>query len=454
MPPSSPAPLQPPPEALPNQFALLLQRRYAPFFWTQFLGAANDNLFKFALIVLVTYQIQLSWMPPALAGLVISAVFVLPFLLFSASSGQLADKLGKARLMRLVKSMEIGIMLLASVGFLQQQVVVLLFCTFLMGLHSTLFGPAKYAYLPQVLSEPELTGGTGMVEMGTFVAILLGQLAGGLLMAIADTGARDVALACIALAVLGRLTAGVTPETEATDPQLKFNWNPFSETWRNLQLARENRGVFHALLAISWMWFFGATFLSQFPSLAKEVLHGDAQVASFLLVIFSLGIGLGSLLCEMLNREHAEIGLVPFGAIGMTLFSIDLYFALNALPPSPLMGVAAFLQGSAHWRVIIDLTLLSMSTGLYSVPLYALIQLRSRPSHRARVVAANNILNALFMIGSSLIAGVLLSVGVHLNGIILLIGLANAGVMALLFTHEPEYPRRWLGWIRAKTGLQ
>ena len=332
----------------PNQFALLRQRRFAPFFWTQFSGAANDNLFKFAFTVMVTYQLSVGWLPPAMAGLVIGALFILPFLLFSATSGQLTDKYDKTAMIRFVKNLEIAIMLLAAWGFLAASVPVLLGCTFLMGLHSTLFGPVKFAYLPQVLSERELTGGNGMVEMGTFVAILLGNIVGGLLVAIPGTGHRDVAIACVALAIVGRLMAGYIPAIPATDPGLKINWNPVTETWRNLKLAHGNLVVFRSLLGISWMWFFGAVFLSQFPSLAKEVLHGNEQVASLLLMVFSIGIGTGSLLCEVLSRRHVEIGLVPLGAIGMSVFAIDLYFASRGLPASEVMGLSAFLAQPAH----------------------------------------------------------------------------------------------------------
>jgi MFS family permease len=270
----------------PNQFALMGQRRFAPFFWTQFCGAGNDNLFKFAFTVLITYQLQVSWLPPEQAGLVIGALFILPYLLFSATSGQLADKLEKRRLFRLVKDLEIVIMLIAAWGFFAANVPALLGCVFLMGLHSTLFGPVKYAYLPQHLSEQELTGGNGMVEMGTFVAILLGNIAGGLLIAIPVDGVRYVAIGCIAVAIIGRLCAQFVPVSPPTDPGLVINWNPFTETWRNLKLANENLVVFRSLLGISWMWFFGAVFLSTFPAFSKDVLHGDEQVASLLLVVF------------------------------------------------------------------------------------------------------------------------------------------------------------------------
>jgi 1-acyl-sn-glycerol-3-phosphate acyltransferase len=434
----------------PNQFALLKQRRFAPFFWTQFSGAANDNLFKFAFTVMVTYQLSVAWLPPAMAGLVIGALFILPFLLFSATSGQLTDKYDKTLMIRFVKNLEIGIMLLAAYGFISGSVTLLLICTFLMGLHSTLFGPVKFAYLPQVLSEREITGGNGMVEMGTFVAILLGQVAGGLLVAIPEVGHRDVAVGCVVLALLGRLVAQAIPASPATDPGLKINWNPVSETWRNLKLAHQQLAVFRSLLGISWMWFFGAVFLSQFPSLAKEVLHGNEQVASFLLVIFSVGIGTGSLLCEVLSKRHVEIGLVPLGAIGMSLFSIDLYFALRDLPAVASMGVVAFIGQAQHWRVMADLLLLSLFAGLYSVPMYALIQMRSQPTHRARIIAANNILNALFMIGSSVIAGALLQSGFSIPQIFLITGVANAVVAFYIFMLVPEYLLRFVAWVMSR----
>ncbi|WP_295850074.1 MFS transporter [uncultured Xylophilus sp.] len=429
-----------------GQFALLGQRRFAPFFWTQFAGAANDNLFKFAFTVMVTYQLSVSWMPPAMAGLVIGALFILPFLLFSATAGQLADKYDKTRLIRFVKTLEIAIMAIAAVGFVVGSAAVLLACTFLMGLHSTLFGPVKFAYLPQVLRPQELTGGNGMVEMGTFVAILLGNVAGGLLVAIPEVGHGWVAAACVALALAGRAVAQRIPDAPATDPGLRINWNPFTETWRSLKLAHGNTVVFRSLLGISWMWFFGAVFLSQFPSFAKDVLHGDERVASLLLVVFSVGIGTGALLCEVLSRRQVEIGLVPLGAIGMSVFAIDLYFASRGLPAVPTMGLGAFLAQPAHWRVMADLALLSLFAGLYSVPMYALIQLRSRPTHRARIIAANNILNALFMIGSSVIAGALLAAGASVPQIFLLTGIANALVAGYIFLLVPEYLLRFLAW--------
>ena len=436
--------------AHPNQFALLKQRRFAPFFWTQFLGAGNDNLFKFALTVMVTYQLQVSWLPPSLAGLVIGAVFIFPFVITSATSGQLTDKYDKTKMIRFVKNLEIVIMLIAAYGFIASNAVVLLVCVFLMGIHSTLFGPVKFAYLPQVLNEREITGGNGMVEMGTFVAILLGSLAGGLLVALPEVGHLYIAVACLAVAVLGRITAQFVPPSPATDPDLVINWNPISETLRNLKLARTNIVVFRSLLGISWMWFFGAVFLGQFPSFAKEVLHGDSNVASLLLVVFSVGIGVGSLMCEMLSKRHVEIGLVPLGAIGMSIFAIDLYFASRALPSASEMGVAAFVAQAKHWRVMIDLGLLALFAGLYSVPMYALIQLRSPASHRARIIAANNILNALFMIASSILAGAMLALGASVPQIFLAVGIANIVVAGYIFLLVPEYLLRFIAWVASR----
>jgi 1-acyl-sn-glycerol-3-phosphate acyltransferase len=433
--------------ASPNQFALLAQRRFAPFFWTQFLGAGNDNLFKFAFTVMVTYQLQIGWLTPQMAGLVIGALFILPFLLFSATSGQLTDKYDKTRVIRFVKWLEIGIMLVAGLGFWSANVALLLTCVFLMGLHSTLFGPVKFAYLPQHLNERELTGGNGMVEMGTFVAILLGQVAGGLLVAVPGVGRHLVAFGCVGVAVLGRLVAQAIPASPCADPGLRINWNPVTETWRNLMLARQNIVVFRSLLGISWMWFFGAVFLSLFPAFAKDVLHGNEQVASLLLVVFSIGIGTGSLLCEMLSKRHVEIGLVPLGAIGMSVFAIDLYFASRGLAPATGYALREFIAQPAHWRVMADLALLSLFAGLYSVPMYALIQLRAQPSHRARIIAANNILNALFMIVSALGVGALLAAHFTIPQVFLITGILNALVAFYIFMLVPEYLLRFVAFI-------
>ena len=430
-----------------SQFSLLGQRRFAPFFWTQFLGAGNDNLFKFAVVMMVTYQWQVAWLPPELAGVVIGGIFIAPFFFFSATSGQLADKFDKTYLIRFVKWLELAIMALGAWGFYSLSVPVLLLCVLLMGLHSTIFGPVKYSYMPQHLSERELTGGNAMVEMGTFVSILLGQVVGGLLVAVPEVGHHHVAYLCLIVAAMGCVFAHWVPSTPATDPALRLNWNPFTETWRNLRLAQENPTVFRSLLGISWMWFFGAALISLFPAFAKDVLHGDEQVASLLLVVFSLGVGVGSLMCEVLSRRQVEIGLVPLGAIGMSLFAVDLYWASGGLTATQIGGVKAFLAQPAHWRVIADLAFLAIFAGFFSVPMYALIQMRSQPSHRARIIAANNILNALFMIVSALMVSGLLALHWTIPEIILAVGIVNALVATYIFCLVPEYLLRFLAFI-------
>jgi uncharacterized membrane protein YciS (DUF1049 family) len=435
-----------------SQFALLRQRRFAPFFWTQFLGAMNDNVLKFAFTVLVTYRLSVDWLPPALAGLAIGAVFILPFLLFSATAGQLADLLDKARVMRMVKNLELAIMALAAWGLWQGWIALLLGCIFLMGLHSTVFGPVKYAYLPQHLGERELTGGNGLVEMGTFVAILLGNVLGGVLAGLPEgsvpSSVQAVGLAGLLLAALGRGAVQGVPPSPPDAPGLRLNFNPFSETWRNLQLARQQPTVFRTLLGISWLWFFGAVFLSQFPAYAKEVLHGDEHVASLLLVVFSVGVGTGSLLCERLSRHHVEIGLVPLGALGMTVFAGALAWTSGLEPATATRwGLGDFLAQPGHWPLLAELYLLSLSAGLFSVPMYALVQWRSPPSHRARIIAANNILNALYMIASALIVGALRSAGLGIPGVFGLLALANVAAAGALFTLEPAYAQRCRAWL-------
>lgn len=430
------------------QFALLRQRRFGPFFSTQFLGAANDNLFKFALTVLVTYQLQVAWLPASVAGLVIGALFIAPFVLLSATAGQLADRMDKAVLMRRVKDCEIAIMAVALLGFVLQWPALLLLCLVGMGVHSTFFGPAKFAYLPQVLKPSELTGGNGMVEMGTFVAILLGNVAGGLLIATPQVGRIHVGVVCLILALLGRWTARAIPAQERPAVRQPMNWNPWTETIANLRLARADGMVFRGLLGISWMWFFGAVFLAEFPVLAKDVLHGSEQVAALLLVVFSLGVGTGALLCESLSRGRVEPGLVPLGAIGMTVFAVDLWCTLEGLPPAAQrLGLGDFLQAPARWHVLLDLFGLSLSAGVYSVPLYALIQQRSPITHRARIIAANNILNALFMVSSALLAGALLAAGLNVPQLFLSMGVANALFLALMCWRDPQYLRRSKNWL-------
>jgi 1-acyl-sn-glycerol-3-phosphate acyltransferase len=436
-----------------SQFRLLRERRFAPFFWTQFLGAMNDNVFKIGFTSLVTYQAaRFSGVNPDTAAFLISAIFILPFVLFSATSGQIADKYDKAMLTRFVKTFEIGVMIVGGAGFWLHSAPLLYLCTFMMGVHSTLFGPVKYAYLPQHLEKQELVGGNGLVEMGTFVAILLGTTIGGAAAGLAAHSEAILAGGCLAIALIGRIVSGLVPASRPAQPCLEINWNPVSETWRNLKLAREHRTVFLSLLGISWLWFVGATFLSSFFRFAKDVLSANPDVVTVLLATFSVGIGIGSLMCERLSKRRIEVGLVPLGSIGMSVFAIDLFFASHMLPRAPhLLSVAEFLAMPSHWRILADLFLLAMFGGFYSVPLYALIQARSVPSHRARIIAANNILNSLFMIVSALMAVALTSAGVGIPGLFLVTALLNVVVAIYIYSLVPEFLLRFVAWLLVHT---
>lgn len=432
-----------------SQFSLLGERRFAAFFGVQFLGALNDNVYKNALIIMIAFHaVTLTTLDTGLLVNLCAGLFILPFFLFSATAGQLADKYEKSRIIRLVKLLEIGIMVLGAAGFLLQNLVLLMLALFLMGLQSTMFGPVKYAYLPQHLKPEELVGGNGLVEMGTFVAILLGTILGGLLIGIRAGGAIWVAAAVMVLACAGYALSRSVPHSPAPSPDLPVNWNPLTETWANLGFLRTNRTVFLSVLGVSWFWFYGALFLSQFPNYGKDVLGGNEYVVTLLLALFSIGIGAGSLLCERLSGRKVEIGLVPFGSIGLTVFAIDLYFAAPGLSQhGETLGAFAFLRQPGSWRVAADLVLIGMFGGFYIVPLYALIQTRSEESHRSRVIAGNNILNALFMVGAALLAIVLLRMGFTIPQLFFVTALLNAVVAVYIYTLVPEFTMRFLVWL-------
>ena len=435
-----------------NQFDLLRERRFGPFFWTQFFGAANDNIYKNALVIFVAFHAAaLTSLDPNTLVNVAGAVFIAPFVLLSATSGQLADKFEKSQLIRWIKLLEVAIMTLGLIGFWRHDLAILFTGLALMGVHSTLFGPVKYAILPQHLKPAELIGGNGMVEMGTFVAILLGTIAGGLVVAIQGNGPVLAGFVALGVALVGYLASRSIPITPAVDPELRINWNPFSETWRNLRIAEQNRVVWLSMLGISWFWFYGATFLAQFAGFARDILGGDEHVVTFLLALFSIGIGIGSLLCERMSGRRVELGLVPFGSIGLTLFAVDLWLASRNLRASGIAGLDVFFAQSAHWRVAADLVLVGLFGGFYIVPLYALIQERSAPSHRSRIIAANNILNALFMVVSAGIAIGLLALGLTIPQLFLVTALMNAAVALFIYDLVPEFLMRFLAWLLIHT---
>ncbi len=434
-----------------SQFALLKTRRFGPFFATQFLGAFNDNLFKNALVVLLTFQAaQWTSLGVGLLANLAAGIFILPFFLFSATAGQLADKYDKARLARLVKLLEIAIVLVAGAGFALHSLELLFASLFLLGLHSTLFGPVKYAILPQHLHQDELVGGNALIEAGTFVAILIGTLIGGLL-AGTNGGTLWITAGCLLVAVLGYLASRGIPGAPAPEPGLRVNLNPLSETWRNIGFARRNRTVFLAILGISWFWLYGALLLAQFPAYAKDVLGGSESSVTLLLAVFTFGIGIGSLLCERLSGKQVEIGLVPLGSIGLTVFGLDLAFASPAGVAGAALPIGALLQQPHLLHVLFDLFALGLFGGFFIVPLYALMQLRSDPAHRARIIAANNIMNALFMVVGAGAAAALLSSGLSIPTLFAVAALCNAAVALYIYRLVPEFLLRFIVWMLVHT---
>ncbi|GHU32669.1 hypothetical protein AGMMS50256_23150 [Betaproteobacteria bacterium] len=433
-----------------SQFALFGTRRFWPLFVTQFLGAFNDNAYKNALVVLLAFRAA-SWTDMKLEVLanLAAGLFILPFFLFSSTAGQLADKFDKAWLAKLSKVLEIVIILLAAFGFWLQSLAVLLTALFLLGLQSTLFGPVKYAILPQHLRPNELVGGNALVEAGTFVSVLIGTLTGGLLAGL-DGGVVWICVICLTVAVAGFLTSRCIPAAPPPEPTLRIAANPLAESWRCIGFARQEHSVFLSILAISWFWLYGALLLAQFPAYTKSVLGGGESMVTVLLAVFSVGIGAGSLFCEKLTRrrgKQVEPGLVPIGALGMTLFGLDLALASPAQIAGDIQPLSVLLHNAATWRILFDLLLLGGFGGLYCVPLYALVQQRSPVACRARIIAANNILNALFMVAGALAASVFLGKGFGIPALFLLTAVVHGVVTIYIFSVVPEFFIRAMVWL-------
>ncbi len=421
-----------------------------PFFITQALGAFNDNVFKNGLAaMLVFHSSQLAGLNTNQVINLSAMAFILPFFLFSALFGQFADKYEKSVQIRRIKLFEIVIMLAATLGFWLDSVPLLLGVLFMLGFQSTMFGPIKYGIIPQVLEPRELIGGNALVEMGTFVAILAGTIAGPLLMGIEADWPVWVSGTALLIAIAGYLASRDIPEAPAVDPELNINWNFLTETIRNIRFIRENRMVLNGVLGISWFWFFGATFLVQIPSFSETVLGGDERLMSTLLAMFIIGISTGSLLCERLSGGKVEIGLVPLGALGLTLFGVDMYFA-SPVEPAVYTGLGDFFSVGANWRIVADLLMIGVFSGLYIVPLYSLVQQRTAPSHRSRVIAGNNILNALFMVVSAIVAMILLgSAGFTIPELFLVTAILNLVVGIYIFSTVPGFMTSCLAWLKS-----
>jgi len=431
-----------------SQFSLLKSRRFLPFFLTQSLGAFNDNVFKQALVLAILYRLNVSGDASVLVNLC-ALLFILPFFLFSALGGQLGEKFAKHRLIRALKAFEVVIMLVGAAGFWLESLPLMLFVLFCMGLQSALFGPVKYSILPQVLHRTELVGGNALVEMGTFLAILGGTIGAGLMLAHVHWQ-TVIAIVVLGVAVLGYLASRFIPPAAAALTDLKLNWNIPQQTWATLRLGlTQTPAVSRSLIGVSWFWFIGATYLTQIPGYAKDFMGGDESVATLILTVFSVGIGLGSMLCERLSGRQVEIGLVPFGSLGLTFFGLLLWWHT----PEQVLAVMqqdwlAVLAYGHSWWILASIVGLGLFGGFYIVPLYALIQSRSAENTRARVIAANNILNAFFMVAAALVAMVLLAqAGLTIAQLFLVVALLNLAVNAYIFKIVPEFAMRFLVWL-------
>lgn len=440
-----------------SQFKLLKQRRFAPLFWTQFLGAFNDNFFKNAFLILVTFGGLHASLKQDSTGFMSLAqgLFILPFFLFSSIAGQWAEKNEKSRLIRKLKVLEIIIMVLAAIGFWLKNPVLLLLVLFLLGMQSAFFGPMKYSILPQHLDSEELLGGNGLVEMGTFVAILLGTILGGILVGIGEIGIYAIMGLGLIVALMGWYQSRKIPKASPTNRGLKINWNFLKDTLRLYRLAKENDAVHKSILGLSWFWLFGATVLTILPNFTKLSLGAGDSVLTWFLALFCIGIGMGSLLCEKLSGGRIELGLVPFGSIGMVVLALDLFWVSHDYAisnPSSLIGFKEFISQPGSIRLSLDLFFMSLFGGFYTVPLYALIQERAKPEHRSQTIAANNIISSLFIVIGSGVTFILVKiVGVSLPKIFLILGLMHAAISYYIYHLIPEFFLRFAVWILIHT---
>jgi MFS family permease len=398
---------------------ILSTRRFGPLFVTQFLGAFNDNLYKTAMLFLITFHL-LAHRPDDAAVMVTLAggVFILPFVLFSSLAGEIADGVDKARVIRLVKLAEIAIMAVGALALTHDSIPLLMLVLFGMGVHSTFFGPIKYAILPQHLRPNELLAGTGLVEAGTYVAILTGQIAGGIL-------GVHAAWAVVAVAVVGWLTGRQVPAAPPTK-YLRVNPNIFASSWRIIAHLAEDRRLLLTVFAVSWFWSMGAVLTTQFVPLVKDRLQADEGVATLFLTIFSIGVALGSVAVSRLLKGAVSARHAPAAALAVSLFVADLVAAVHLYEVAPGQAdVVRFLMQPGSWHVALALFGLAVSAGIFVVPLYAMLQTECDPGERARTIAANNIINSAFMVAASLVAAAMIGAGLKVLEVILGVGIAN-----------------------------
>ncbi len=434
-----------------GQYQLLRTRRMAPLFATQFFGAFNDNIFKAGLMLMFAYGGIVASDMTDFAVNAATGLFVLPFFIFSAMAGQIADKYEKSRLIRIIKVFEIGIAFAAGISLYFHNMAAMLAVLFLFGLQSTFFGPLKFAILPQHLDESELVGGNALVEMGTFVAILLGTVVGGIIGGAASVSAWLFVLV-VAVAVVGYASSRFIPDAPANDASETIHWNPVTQTWALIKLARSQKSVFLSILGVSWFWLLGSVYLAQIPNLVRTHLAGGPSVVTLILTVFTFSIAAGSLMCERLSGRKIEIGLVPLGALGVSVFGIDAYFAMGAISGDGLRDAWTFLGAPGTVRLLLDLALIGMFGGIFVIPMQALIQARTPEHRRARVIAVNNVINALFMVIGAALAIVWLTLaGGQIPQLLLTVALVNLLIAAYIFKQVPEFTMRFLIWLLSHT---
>ncbi|WP_199482206.1 MFS transporter [Vibrio owensii] len=428
---------------------MFLTKRFFPYFVTQCLGALNDNIYKNVLLLMVTYsQIDSLPMSADLFVNLAAGLFTLPFFLFSGHAGAIADNMDKAKLIRRLKLIELVIMSCAATAIMTQSAILMLVLLFMTGTQSAYFGPVKYALLPQALKSDELVKGNAWVEIGTFLSILIGTLSAGLLLAIPN-GMLIASCIVITLSLLGFLSSANIPSLPSKKSD-KVKFEPVTGLKKTLKLAQKQRGIWMSILAISWFWFMGATYLTQFPNFAREHLFADSTVVSLLLALFSVGIATGSWLCEKLSFNQVELGILPFGILGLTIFSADLLWAVPAIEsfPSQYYDVQSFIAQSSHIRVMIDLFLIGVSGGVFIVPLYAFIQSRSEEGECAQSIAANNIMNALFMVASAAVSILVLSVlEFSIVELFAILAVGNFIVAIYVYRQVPEFTQRFISYL-------
>ena len=417
-----------------TQIHLLGMRRFAPFFWTQFLGAFNDNLFKSALVTLITFRLAAVYNVNApMLITVVAGLFILPFFLFSSLAGQICDKYEKSFLIRIIKFVEIILMCLTAAAFEMMQLWWLVFLLFCMGTQSTFFGPLKYSILPQLLTDDELIAGNGLVNAGTNVAILTGTLCGGLLV-LSASGRHYIAIGIIGVAIAGYAASRFIPNSPAAAPGLKIDRNLFRSTWQMLAYPVANKRVFTAILGISWFWFIGSVYLAQFPSYAKDVIGGDEQVSTLFLVIFSIGVGLGATCCNKLLKGRVSGKYLPASLVCISIFTALLcYFSRDLFPGRQLGSLAVFIGSPGSAPIILSMLLLAVAGGIFSVPMYAIMQRLTPPTHMARVIASLNIFNSFYMVVAALLCAVMIGAGASILFIFISMAALNFFMLPLAF---------------------